>query len=673
MTTERRVSRSVMNEALRKAIKSAGPRFTPGLRDYKNFPNLTIKSLTTALSGLARSKQFWDQLTSLMQKIRAGGIQSRERERLQEFFPQLRSKVAYANKSLKVLAATISTDLLSATHGTGAIEFKRCRRRLLGLQKTLESSTGVPVAVGKWGGGKALKRDERTKDDIRSLSSQIYGLQGRLRDALEFWDSAACELANQPLALLLGRAGTGKTHFVCDLATVRLRNRQPTVIVLAQTLNPREPDLLKAIIASLRLTTSKSAFMKSLSGGSVEAGERALVIIDGVNEGSRNQWRNGLGLLIDEFAKYPGIGLIVTCRTPFEQLYILRRFRGRFVTLFHPGFQGIEIDAHTAFFEFYAIAPPKVALLSSEFSNPLFLKIICEALRNIVVEQRHRQLKEIAEGQKGFTELFEKYIKHKEDALSARIAAWAPRSLVRPEQWLWHKGRTFPGVIKEAAELMAERSDCHLRPKDVDGLICRYITDRRFAARIRRLLVSEGVFLSGIIWAGNRPVEVLQFPYQRISDHLIVRAALSKIDASDEKAVLGLIERLCDIPNLIEALMLELPIRTHGKEYFQFLGKRQIERETILGFVEGLPWRPPDSFTALTRRYVENCIEWEESRRAAFDSVCTMALRPGHPCGAAFLDSYLSEMRMADRDLACVGVLALRGWEFNTSSYTKLV
>ena len=64
------------------------------------------------------------------------------------------------------------------------------------------------------------------RHDLNELERTISSLERLL-------ESKATLLANVSALLLLGKAGTGKTHLLCDVAQNRIQSDLPTVLLLA--------------------------------------------------------------------------------------------------------------------------------------------------------------------------------------------------------------------------------------------------------------------------------------------------------------------------------------------------------------------------------------------------------------------------------------------------------
>src|SRR3546814_5950240 len=74
-----------------------------------------------------------------------------------------------------------------------------------------------------------------------------------VRDEAEYTTSSSFKLLFDPVLLIGGEWGTGKTHLLCDITTERLTREDPTVLVLAKNF---EGSVLADICARLGEATS---------------------------------------------------------------------------------------------------------------------------------------------------------------------------------------------------------------------------------------------------------------------------------------------------------------------------------------------------------------------------------------------------------------------------------
>ena len=73
------------------------------------------------------------------------------------------------------------------------------------------------------------------------------------------------------------------------------------------------------------------------------------------------------------------------------------------VEVHHPGFEDQEFDAQLEFFRYYDLPPLHVPLLSVEFSRPLFLRLMCEGIKDLSKRSQKENLRDLASGEKSMT------------------------------------------------------------------------------------------------------------------------------------------------------------------------------------------------------------------------------------------------------------------------------
>ena len=112
-------------------------------------------------------------------------------------------------------------------------------------------------------------------------------------------------------------------------------------------------------------------------------------------------WPKYLAELLEIFSRYSWIGIAVSVRTSYEEAVIPAEIKSDKLSKFtHNGFTDIPDSATKIFFDNNGIQRPSIPLFIPEFSNPLFLKILCKGLRD-------RGLNKIPRGLKGITSVYE--------------------------------------------------------------------------------------------------------------------------------------------------------------------------------------------------------------------------------------------------------------------------
>ena len=111
------------------------------------------------------------------------------------------------------------------------------------------------------------------------------------------------------------------------------------------------------------------------------AGAPTLLVIDALNDTRpRSLWRDNLDRLITTVERHPHIRLLLTARTHYVGQVIpsgvtMPKFE-------HTGFEGVEFEALSEYTAFYGLEPPTSPPIHGEFDNPLYLRLVCEALKS---------------------------------------------------------------------------------------------------------------------------------------------------------------------------------------------------------------------------------------------------------------------------------------------------
>lgn len=192
-------------------------------------------------------------------------------------------------------------------------------------------------------------------------------------------------LANHPTLIIQGDAGCGKSHLLGDIASQRKDQNLPTLLLLGQHFNKTDT-VEKNILNQLGLECSFNDLMVSLNDIGIQINTRVLILIDAINEGAgADFWKSQIAGFIHEVKKYPAIGLVLTIRSTYFHDIIPDHFKSdsNITIITHEGFKGNEYEALKLFCEFYNLKLPNIPILNPEFRNPLFLHLICEAVKDL--------------------------------------------------------------------------------------------------------------------------------------------------------------------------------------------------------------------------------------------------------------------------------------------------
>jgi hypothetical protein len=644
------------SECNEQSIRAAGPRYTPGIDP--NAPNLMMRELNNAISALALGPDYLLPIRALKSKLDEA-IESSARH------------VSRVFKGRTVTPSTLTLDLGNLLAGVTntdrrrvMIEIRRHSNLVAAhldkhLSALYERFFNVSQDQTQDGEQRRLDNERRSLRELEESVDQIVSYsKGSLSELL----------VDKRCALLLGMWGTGKTHFLCDTARNLIEHNVPTLLVLASSL-PMGTDLLDAIASQTGQHLDASALLDDLDRLGALHGRRALILVDAINEGDRSEWRRQMPKLIAEIHSRPNVGLVVTCRRSFEGAVLTSSVRSKMVELQHYGFLDQEFDAQQVYFTHYDIPAPTIPPLMPEFANPLFLKLFCVGVAKLSPAGKHRQLRDVASGQKGMTYVLENFVRE----VGAHIET--DFQLTPKACWILLKGEPSRDNMGLAGEMAKNLSDFVTRGDVLSYIGVVFGLSVKDSEVLLRRLIVDGLLSEDVRWKSGVWVEVIRFPYQRFGDHLIARHLLdTHLDSKTATVIsirrslyagkpLGSIFELDQwrgsfaSPGLAAALIIEFPERMKRtglpRELIRYVPKKRLLLRPVMEvLVEGLYWRPADSFTPETDSLVGILVDHPDSsvRQEMMEVLVGLATRSKHPYNASRLYDFLSRKSMAERD-----------------------
>lgn len=189
---------------------------------------------------------------------------------------------------------------------------------------------------------------------------------------IEFINSATFRLANNPILVIDGEAGIGKSHMVGDIVSKRMSDDYESIFIVGQHLLIDENPWTQ-IFKILQINSKTEEFLNTLNERGEKSKKRIILFIDAINEGrGRYFWPNFIRSFIYEIKKYEWLGLVVTVRSSYKALIFPDDICEGIISHTLYGFRNVEYEASRLFFNNYKIELPNVPLLYHEFQNPLF-------------------------------------------------------------------------------------------------------------------------------------------------------------------------------------------------------------------------------------------------------------------------------------------------------------
>lgn len=636
--SEERFSNAWFIDHVEEAVANARDRYRPDLN-----VELPIRRVFDALG---RTPLFLDHLVDLYSRAhiqfkklnRRGTLQPLEvkldhvfkiaKELFAQFEPWVRTQKDYAEwhltasipwHDIEKLAGQLSSGL---TDIVGNIDELKRRRKKENCRESYPSS-----------------------DDLAWLAYDLKELRWAISSILNEGQSRERELSNDAVLLLVGKAGQGKTHLLCDVAKWETYASRPRLLFHGEHFQDAEP--WSQMIRLLGLNCSPDEFIGALEAAAQANKCRILIFIDALNEGDGNRlWRKYLSGMLTTLARSPWLGLCVSVRTDYEELVIPESLREpEIIRIVHTGFAENAIEAATKFFSHFGIQPTG-PILSPQFNNPLFLKLLCEGFSN----DGHKR---VPSGLRGITNIFRFHIDSIHKKLShPELLNYDPRSRIVHD--------AVESLANEMANRKADRLPLDQAREIVNACLPRVGHDNSLFHHLE----SEGVLTvvpEDRRWAGGDWSESVRFTYQMFSDHMITqrlleshldRAALEESFSKDP--ILGRLvkDQAACMANrgILAAMAIQIPERT-GRELPELAPHLACLPEMAEAFVQTLVWRNMSSFSPATDRYVnEKVLPYEYTTHDFWDALVTLAATPHHPYNADHLHQMLMGIAMPERD-----------------------
>lgn len=639
----RNLDRSWFDARLSEAIKAAGPRYTPEL-------NVEL-DVNENFEAFGRTREFFDGVRSLARSVRdriGGYAFNLTRKPSAELVAKTQDAREACESALDHFKG-LSDDPVRPQPLAGLVEALReaihkTRDVLSEYRRQQSSAEAEREAAGN------AARAERDSDHSYMLRELLSDLHAAFSHVLK-WNGTV----NSRLAILTGDAGTGKTHLLCDLASQRLAKGRPTVVLMGQRFLSTTDPWTQALQQLDLPGWTAGELVKALEVVAKRANCKAFFIMDAINEGAGRQiWPTQLAPFLDRLRGSPWISVLVSVRTSYATDLLPEEGLDGCIDLEHRGFEGVEFDAVSAFFDHYGIDLPSSPLLAPEFSNPLYLKTLCQALR---ASGQTR----LTKGFHGVVGAFGQYVFGVNKKVAAELDYDARKNLVST-------------ALETVAARMVETRQQWLGYDDAERIVNGLLPGRGYSQSLMTALLREGLLIEEKAWSEEEmgSVNAVQIAYERLSDYLCVQILLGQhLANSDPSSAFrdgGALDRdaLRDTwwrPGFHEALHILVAERT-GTELLDLLPSLMQEHFTPDVFLKSIIWRTPDAVTPRTIEHLRSLVR--SNTEEVIETLVTLATVPDHSANATLLDRLLRESTMAERD--AWWSTALHGmWEQHTS------
>ncbi|MDS4028752.1 MAG: hypothetical protein RKO66_01580 [Candidatus Contendobacter sp.] len=638
------------SEHLGLAKRTAGPRYTP---------ELNVKTELWKWFGAFGHTAVWsDEFKS---KIRVcwkanerlvSALRRVESDRMSPAWPE-ESREAVQSLTANTEELLNECDRLVTIDDQGL--YKDCCTRIGSLLDSFESTEShlVKDLEAKHGKGKADSPGFRqfmaeymvsfpaaNLDYTREAITALTGLR-------EWLLSPACSLAYESVFVLSGIAGSGKTHGICDAADYRLGQKLLTCITFGHEFRG-EPDPWTRILETLGLsvTLGMNGLLDALNAAGEASGSALILYIDAINETRPlRYWRDRLSAVSQAIHLRPFLRLCVTCRTSFLSYCLPDQHNLPVVE--HTGFAGIERDACQAFFRYYGLEPPISPILQPEFSNPLYLRLVCETLQS-------RGLRRMPSGWHGLAPTIRAFLGEKERQFSAEYETSQGANIV---------SGALMAIVRAIVEngesalswTQAQRVVSEARPQASTLPVLEWLVRAD-------LLVEDAPTRDDLL--GDE--SVVRPAFERLGDFLVAAELLEKSSQTGLEAACqpgGLLRNLFKDYDALEqhsgilaALSILIAEKNPGVEFSECVDDESIRNSLVRIVVRSFPSRDPSSFTASSGLLARESLGWADFSFEAMDSLLAISWQPS-AIDAIWLDKLLKQQLLARRDAYWCGYL----------------
>ncbi len=612
------------------AVANLGARYTPEM--HVDLP------LANRFDAVCRNKKFWELLQdapSLPERLgKTNALTKMEAD------VQTHAEAFY--REIQRIAE-------SRSFGAALASAKQCAERAEAASIQKNGKDGSPIH----------KFDDYERSNYFRLRQSALSYGEHLRDI-------HVDFADAPAIYLTGSAGSGKSHLLADVVMNAVNANLPAVLVLGQQFQSGMP--WNFVLQALDINGTADDFLGALDAAGQAHDCRAILAIDALNEGRGNiLWPDSLSGFAEKVSRFPNIALVVSCRDTYDRRIRKNVSADQFTTIVHQGFLGHEESAAKAYLDRQGISRQDAPFLDPEFSNPLFLKTICAAIKR--KGETH-----FPKGLRGVTAIFDYYITSVAEAIEVRLNLDPNLDLVR-------------SVIKKLMDEMLDSGLHYIERSRAYEIADQTLPTNGDAERnLIQQLRSEGVLSDDVAYPAedDNGIDVIRISYERYLDHF--RAGRFIEDFVDPQNLntafilngpfyerIG--ERIYEKAGFLDALTIQIPERfdkelfdlvqlePSGKWYLlnrvfrKIVGKgepspnritRRLKRYLIDSFAESICWRDPAKTNDDTVRLLNQLLGGFSAR--SFDVLLRCATDPDHAFNAIFLHRNLIPLDIVKRD-----------------------
>ncbi|MCB0172628.1 MAG: NACHT domain-containing protein [Anaerolineae bacterium] len=411
------------------------------------------------------------------------------------------------------------------------------------------------------------------KDMRYFLGGEVSSVMSKIDKLLDH-----LELMSSPILFIVGRAGQGKTNFVCNFAEAVLVKRDiPCIFFTGREFNHVAPERIGEYFVNSIFGDKFGGLDNSLdylSKLAVESNTPVIIIIDGINEHKNIQdFAHHLEKFVEKVLQYKHIKLILTCRTEyfeerfsnFRQSSFAREIRfvddlERYMSEMH------QVQMVEGYFRFFNLPLSSLSQPAAETleKDTLLLRMFCEAYGDENAKEEI-QLSNVINIYR--EKIFREYFNRKIDDMT-EYDGDTSRIRVKPRE-------KYSQVLDHIIMLMIEQGQYANIPttdlpsgydNEVGNLLGEDIIVRK------DLVTTDDPF--------NDPVEVISFTFDEFRDFLIAKHLINSVFQQDQQKFNKVVDRVIAPKSSI----------AEGVATYLFFASRRANGRDILNVIDRKEW-----------------------------------------------------------------------------------
>ncbi len=471
----------------------------------------------------------------------------------------------------------------------------------------------------------ALIQKLQTPSLNNTKQAEIKSVLTGLSSYCKYIKSIEIQILSNPIVLLKGEAGIGKSHFLADLVSSKFDNNQLSLFFLGQQFTENKDPFCK-IKELLEIDDNTEVFLKNLNDLAIYNNSKILIAIDALNEGNgKDIWNKHLAGFINQITQYQGLLFIASIRNEYEYLLFKNHttLKSKFIIIEHSGFSETPDLAIKTYFDYYKISYDSLPILNQEFSNPLFLQLLCRGFKETKINFSTLTL----------TEVYQNYFKRLNSELSEKIDISESINILN-------------SILKKIARYRIEKNNfSNLVPIIEIKSLLEEFESKYTNFYILDYIISLGIVTKEVLYNNE---EYIRITYEKLDDYLCAQVSYEEIQKLGLDRFRIDYTNIKSIPSILEMFAIILADE-NSYEIFEIFSDSNDVDSITRSFLRSLKWRNATSISKKVVSYINILPSWEYFE-CFFESLLFLSTKENHPFNSNFIFEIYSKMKMSERD-----------------------